>query len=420
MILDTTSKSVTVVLGEATSTTQSDITAGYADITTSTFTPGSSDTVTNGTTPVTAVAAPPASTQRVIKEITIANRDSIQHTFRITLVNGANSRVFYTGTLGVGQSVIYSMSGIQGPTLGSMAVQNATSVVITGGSVTGITDLTVADGGTGASTASGARTNLGLGTIVTQDSSNVTITGGSISSPTRLIGTTTNNNATAGDVGELLSSNIVLGSAVSLTSGVAANVTSISVPAGDYDAYAVVAFERANGGTSWTLRASAADNQWLSVCWSPELTLFVAVAQTGTGNRVMTSPDGVAWTSRTSAADNSWRAVCWAPELSLFVAVANSGTGNRVMTSPGQVVPITETVGINTSSATLPTVGPTSSVSRHRAYPGSTGTFHNLTSCRISLASTTTVYLVALAKAYAGIDRIAHRAYGFLALRRRR
>jgi hypothetical protein len=46
--------------------------------------------------------------------------------------------------------------------LGSMAVQNAGAVAITGGTISGITDLAVADGGTGASTAPNARTNLGL------------------------------------------------------------------------------------------------------------------------------------------------------------------------------------------------------------------------------------------------------------------
>ncbi len=40
--------------------------------------------------------------------------------------------------------------------------------------------LPVAQGGTGASTAGGARTNLGLGSIATQDSNNVAITGGAI------------------------------------------------------------------------------------------------------------------------------------------------------------------------------------------------------------------------------------------------
>ena len=85
---------------------------------------------------------------------------------------------------------------------------------------------------------------------------------------------------------------------------------------------------------AWTARTSAADNGWRSVCWAAELGLFVAVSYTGTGNRVMTSPDGITWTARTSAADNGWHSVCWAAELGLFVAVSESGTGNRVMTSP--------------------------------------------------------------------------------------
>lgn len=83
-------------------------------------------------------------------------------------------------------------------------------------------------------------------------------------------------------------------------------------------------------GTDWTSRISATDNIWRSVTYGNGL--FVAVAASGSGDRVMTSPDGINWTLRTTPNDNNWVSVTYGHGL--FVAVSNSGSSNRIMTSP--------------------------------------------------------------------------------------
>ncbi|BFH65057.1 phage tail protein [Paenibacillus azoreducens] len=80
--------------------------------------------------------------------------------------------------------------------------------------------------------------------------------------------------------------------------------------------------------SKWTSSASKVNNNWTSVCYGNGL--FVAVADSGTGDRVMTSPDGVNWTARKSTSDDNWRSVCYGNGL--FVAV--SSTSGTVMTSP--------------------------------------------------------------------------------------
>jgi len=73
----------------------------------------------------------------------------------------------------------------------------------------------------------------------------VTITSTAALSNKSIVGVTTNSNAAAGSVGEYISSSVLVASKVSLTSTVGANVTSISLTAGDWDICGNVVFEAA-------------------------------------------------------------------------------------------------------------------------------------------------------------------------------
>jgi hypothetical protein len=88
----------------------------------------------------------------------------------------------------------------------------------------------------------------------------------------------------------------------------------------------------------WLISTTPADNSWRTIIWVPEEGWFVAAANSGSGNRVMTSPDGITWTARTTP-DHNWAAFAWSPELDRLVAVAETGTaGALVMTSPGGII----------------------------------------------------------------------------------
>lgn len=80
--------------------------------------------------------------------------------------------------------------------------------------------------------------------------------------PSRLIisglkGTVAGANAAAGDVGEYVESIVLSGSAITLTTATAANITSISLTAGDWDVTAVFSADGTITGTLFGVSISA-------------------------------------------------------------------------------------------------------------------------------------------------------------------
>lgn len=85
--------------------------------------------------------------------------------------------------------------------LGTMATQAANNVAITGGSITGITDLAVADGGTGASTLTGVLTGNGTSPITANAVTQNGVLVGGASNAVSSLGVATNGQLVIGSTG---------------------------------------------------------------------------------------------------------------------------------------------------------------------------------------------------------------------------
>jgi hypothetical protein len=133
-------------------------------------------------------------------------------------------------------------------TTGNTTLGDATSDTLTVG-VTGI--VKDASGNVGIGTASPAYKLDIQGTLGTTGAITPNQTAG-------IVGTTTNNNANAGSIGEVVSSSVAVGSAVSITTATTATsgktVTSISLTAGDWDIFGTIGINLA-AGTKFTVIA---------------------------------------------------------------------------------------------------------------------------------------------------------------------
>lgn len=146
------------------------------------------------TAPLSTSNAQIASTQFVNNSINSLGTMAFQNDNAVAITGGSVTGIVPLALTSGGTGASTAAGARANLQLGDLAVQNTSNAYITGGQITGIVDLAIADGGTGASTAADARTNLGLlsgavtnvGTMATQNANAVAITGGAISGITPL------------------------------------------------------------------------------------------------------------------------------------------------------------------------------------------------------------------------------------------
>jgi hypothetical protein len=147
LVLDTTTKTIKVVMSGAATTTNPDFTASFADNNGTTFIEAASDGALTGASDATVVSAPASGYRRVIKKIFIENKDTAAVTITVKYDNNGTQRNIVKVTLQVGDTWstdgTYDTNGALKQTLGSVNLNSVTGT------------LAVANGGTGVTTSTG-------------------------------------------------------------------------------------------------------------------------------------------------------------------------------------------------------------------------------------------------------------------------